>query len=358
MILGVIIWEISHIPQMAAEEFGEPAAHLTLYQRYNYAFRLFLNEKSLTEPGNVNGSPTTFHVEFGESPVSIGNRLEQEGFIIDAEAFRIYLIYSGLDTGVQAGDFQVDPTMNAVDIAHRLQDATPDRVIFNIFPGWRTEEVALSIESSGLEFDPQEFIALAYHPDEILIPTGLENIHSLEGFFFPAEYDFKRDIPVELMNQTLTHKFSENVTSDLVDAYQRNGLSLFEAVTLASIIEREAVLVEEQPLIASVFFNRLSIGMKLESDPTVQYALGYNGLQDTWWTNPLSIENLSIDSPYNTYKYAGLPSGPISNPGISALSAVAYPAQTKYFYFRADCDGSGRHQFAYTFEEHVKNECP
>lgn len=354
----MVIWEISHIPQKAAEEFGEPAAHLTLYQRFNYAFRLYLHKKSLTEPHNVNASPTAFHVEYGESLVSISNRLEQEGFIIDAEAFMIYLIYSGLDTGVQAGDFLFDSPMNTIDIAHGLQDATPGKVVFTILSGWRIEEVALSIKSSGLEFDPQDFIAMAYYPNDILLPIGLEKVNSLEGFLFPAVYNFERDIPVDKMIQTFIQNFSENITPDLIEAYQRNGLSLLEAVILASIIEREAVLVEEQPMIASVFFNRLSVGMKLETDPTVQYSLGYNVSQDSWWTNPLSVEDLAIDSLYNTYLYSGLPPGPICNPGLSALKAVAYPAQTQYFYFRADCDGSGRHQFAYTFEEHLKNECP
>jgi UPF0755 protein len=98
--------------------------------------------------------------------------------------------------------------------------------------------------------------------------------------------------------------------------------------------------------------------MKLDSDPTVQYALGYNTAAATWWTNPLSASDLQFDSPYNTYLYPGLPPGPICNPGLSALNAVAYPAQTPYYYFRAACDGSGRHAFAQTYEEHLRNACP
>jgi UPF0755 protein len=98
--------------------------------------------------------------------------------------------------------------------------------------------------------------------------------------------------------------------------------------------------------------------MKLDSDPTVQYALGYNSTQNTWWTNPLTANDLQTQSPYNTYLNAGLPPGPIANPSISALQAVAFPAQTPYYYFRARCDGSGRHLFAATLEEQVKNACP
>jgi UPF0755 protein len=112
------------------------------------------------------------------------------------------------------------------------------------------------------------------------------------------------------------------------------------------------------PLIASVFLNRLAAGMPLEADSTAQYALGYQEKTHTWWKNPLSLGDLQVDSPYNTYLYGGLPPGPISNPGLNALRAVAFPAQAEYYYFRAACDGSGEHNFAETFEEHLQNACP
>jgi UPF0755 protein len=115
---------------------------------------------------------------------------------------------------------------------------------------------------------------------------------------------------------------------------------------------------EEQPTIASVFYNRLSQGMKLDSDPTVQYALGYNHSAKTWWTNPLSSQDLQINSPYNTYGSSGLPPGPIDSPGLSALNAVAKPDDTPFFYFRARCDGSHKHLFAQTYDEHLLNACP
>ncbi len=154
----------------------------------------------------------------------------------------------------------------------------------------------------------------------------------------------------------MVDEFNEQVIP-LESAFERQGLDLREAVILASIVEKEAVLAEEQPMIASVFLNRLELGMRLESDPTVQYAIGYTTDQQTWWKNPLTGVDLQFDSPYNTYLYAGLPPGPIGNPGLSALRAVAFPAQTGYLYFRAACDGSGRHSFAQTFEEHLANGC-
>jgi UPF0755 protein len=159
-------------------------------------------------------------------------------------------------------------------------------------------------------------------------------------------------LPQILMN------FEAQVNPELRSGFATQGLDLCQAVTLASIIQREAILDEEMPLIASVFYNRLNSGAVLASDPTVQYALGFNQKQGTWWTNPLSLNDLQVDSPYNTYIYPDLPPGPISNPGLSALRAVANPAQTPYYYFRAACDGSGRHLFAETYDEHLTNECP
>jgi len=156
----------------------------------------------------------------------------------------------------------------------------------------------------------------------------------------------------------LVRNFAYHLSPDLRQGFQQQGLSIYQAVTLASIVQREAVQEEEAPIIASVYLNRLRIQMKLDADPTVQYALGFNPSLNTWWTNPLSMADLQIDSPYNTYIYVGLPPTPISNPGINALRAVAFPAQTAYYFFRARCDGSGFHEFAQTFEEHLQNACP
>jgi UPF0755 protein len=155
----------------------------------------------------------------------------------------------------------------------------------------------------------------------------------------------------------LLQNFDQQLSQDIRDGFKRQGLTLPQAVTLASIIQKEAVVPDELPIIASVFYNRLHNGMKLDSDPTAQYALGYNPTQKTWWKNPLSSSDLKVDSPYNTYVIAGLPPGPICSPGLAALRAVAFPAQTPYYYFRARCDGSGRHNFATTYAEQINNAC-
>ncbi len=180
----------------------------------------------------------------------------------------------------------------------------------------------------------------------------------MEGFLFPDSYRLDRNISADEMLAAFARRFDEQVSPDMRQAFERHGLNLQEAVTLASIVQRETMVDDEAPTIASVFYNRLDQGMKLDSDPTVQYALGYNKKQQTWWTNPLSADDLAVVSPYNTYTHTSLPPGPISNPGLTVLEAVAYPAQTPYYYFRARCDGSGRHNFSVTYEEHLQNACP
>jgi len=152
--------------------------------------------------------------------------------------------------------------------------------------------------------------------------------------------------------------FQIKVDQRIQDGFRDQEVTLYQAVTIASLVEREAIVSEEMPIIASVFFNRLRNGMKLDSDASVQYALGYLANQKTWWKNPLSLDDLQVDSPYNTYRYPGLPPGPICNPSLNALRAVAFPAETPYYYFRAICDGSGKHTFSITFEEHSSKACP
>jgi len=150
--------------------------------------------------------------------------------------------------------------------------------------------------------------------------------------------------------------FDTQVTPELRQAMQASDLTLHEAVTLASIVEREAVRPEERPLIAGVFLNRLRLGMSLGADPTVQYALASDPASVErfgFWKQGLTTEDLQVDSAYNTYVNGGLPPGPIANPGLASLEAVAHPAQTSYLYFVARQDGS--HVFAETLEEHLRN---
>jgi UPF0755 protein len=352
-------WAATSLPGKAERAFGPPAENLDAFQSIYLSARLLLQVEELRTPRDPLGTPRPFVIELGEPTFTITERLQEEGFIGNAEALRDFLVYSGLDTTLQAGEYQLSPKMNALEIAQAMQDATPTEVTFRILPGWRMEEIAEALPTSGLGFSGEEFLAIARKPSPLSpvfqeLPPGA----GLEGFLYPDSYSLKREITVQEFIGTLLEDFQAKVDPALQEGFQQQGLSLFQAVTLASIVQREAIVDDEMPLIASVFLNRLKAGMKLESDPTVQYALGYQKQSGNWWKSPLSLDDLKIDSPYNTYLYSNLPPGPIANPGLSALKAVAVPAQTPYYYFRAACDGSGKHTFSETFEEHQQNACP
>jgi UPF0755 protein len=347
------------IPQRAVTIFGPPSSSLPFSDRFYLSTVLILNEDQLTNPYNPYGTAMDFEVGLGEPVASIISRLDDYGLISSVDPFRAYLQYSGLDTSIQAGKYQLSASMTALQIANALQDATPTHVEFTILSGWRLEEIAESLPTSGLAITPEEFLYATYKPNKSLtanmeLPPGA----SLEGYLFPDRYKLHRNLDTEQILKTFLENFHAQLTPDLINGFDNQGLDLHQAVTLASIVERESVDDAEMPLIASVFYNRLSAGIKLDTDPTVQYAVGYNQAQATWWTNPLSLDDLQVDSFYNTYLYSGLPPGPIANPSLAALNAVAYPAQTPYYYFRATCDDSGGHIFAKTFDEHVSNACP
>ncbi len=333
------------MPRLAADTFGPPAENLGVIDKVYLSSQILLERDTLTAPKNPFGAEVPFQIALGESPLAISNRLEVMGLIADPNSFRNYLVYSGLDVGLQAGDYVLSPIMSPVEIAQALQDPTPAEVDFVVLAGWRLEEIAVQLPASGLAIPPDTFISSAVSLNA-------------EGYLHPGTYSVPREISVDLLLRTLVNEFHKALTPDLEAGFAQSGLTIPEAVILASIIEREAIVESEMPLIASVFINRLAVGMKLDADPTVQYAVGYNSAQGTWWTNPLSHADLATDSPYNTYLYHGLPPGPIANPGLTALQAVAYPAQSPYYYFRALCDNSGRHIFAQTYAEHVANACP
>jgi UPF0755 protein len=181
----------------------------------------------------------------------------------------------------------------------------------------------------------------------------------LEGYLFPETYEVPaaEALPTDVLGRQLD-VFAERV----VPAYESavasgtTTLDLYTVLTIASIVEREAVVPEERPDIAGVYLNRLAQGIRLEADPTVQYAMGYQQETGQWWKTPVFLEEYSsVDSPYNTYLYDGLPPGPIASPGLSSIEAVLNPGDHDYLYFVATPDGTGRHIFASTFEEHAAN---
>lgn len=360
LLLAIGILGTVWLPAQIEADFGKADSRLNIFQRINYSLNLYRQGVSLLSVPSTAAGERKFTIEMSESVSSICTRLESEGFVKSGGLTRTYLIYSGLDRQIQAGTFTLPAHLNGVEVANRISDASMRDIVFTLFSGWRIEEIAQNIDTLGFTFDGAAFRAFAYQPpSHILQALNLPTGTSLEGYLFPGTYSLKPDISLEEMAATLLTEFMLATQDPTIQAgLAEQNLDLYQAITLASIIERETAATEEMATIASVFYNRLNSGMRLETDPTVQYALGYDTNLGSWWKYPLTYEDLQVNSPYNTYLVTGLPPGPICNPSLETILAVAFPEQTPYYFFRAKCDGSQTHNFSITYEEHLNNACP
>jgi len=300
------------------------------------------------------GQPVTFVVEEGVSGSEIARDLEEARVISDRQRFEALAKLTGGSSDLKAGCYVFSERTPAAEVIVRLREGITPLSSLSVPEGRRVEEVGASLERVGITTAEAWRAALDGAPRDLLpeLPPG----DSLNGYLFPATYPVECRADAPRMVEAMLQAFSDRVTPELVDEAKRRGLSLHEVVTLASIVEREAAVRSEQPVIASVFLNRLDEGMPLQADPTVQYAIATaNPPQGdaSWWKSGLTEADLGFESPYNTYLQRGLPPGPIANPGIDAILAVIRPANTEYLYFVAKGDGS--HAFAATLAEHNAN---
>lgn len=357
-LLAGVVWLYQTITTDVKSNYGESDPSLGIYKNLLYSTRLYFSENNLLVDQNDLNEEYFFEILPGETVGQISYRLKMNNLIVDSEAFKDFLIYKGFDRKVQSGYFRIEPGMNGIEIAQKITNPIPDKVRFSILPGWRAEEIANILPNSGLQISPEEFIDLVKNPTPDWLPPEMKSLSSLEGYLLPGEYLIDREITAKEFILTFINSFIANKTSELSEAFAEKDITWDQAMIIASMVEREAVKIDEMPMIASVFLNRYWIGMKFDSDPTVQYAVGYNVEQATWWTNPLSLEDLQVNSPFNTYLNQGLPPHPICNPSLNAIKSVAFASETPYYYFRATCDSSGYHNFAETYEEHLMNGCP
>jgi UPF0755 protein len=315
-----------------------------------------LNQSRLDEPAGDLRIVWTIEVEPGASAQDVIDQLTTIGLINKPILFRSYIRYLGLDRGIETGMYDLDGSMSIREMAAALQSARIEAFTLTIPEGWRVEEIAERVEVMSPSVSSADFLsAVTTEIDMSSVSFELPGHSTLEGFLFPDTYIIEPDISADELVHLMLTNFDTRVDDALRQAFTDQGLTLYEAVTLASIVEREAVIPEERPRIAAVFLNRLAIGMNLDADPTVQYAIASSDRTD-WWPQ-LTLEDLQFDSPYNTYRYPGLPPSPLASPGLDSLQAVAYPPTTTEYYFRALCDGSGQHAFAETFEQHQLNSC-
>lgn len=322
------------------------------------AYLDLIRNNDLRRPVSNDPTPRQFVISPGESVNQIARNLQAAGLVRDADLFRLYVRYYDLDVKINAGIFALRPNMNIPQIARALQRGMAEEIQITIPEGRRLEEVAELLEQQ-LGISADEFIRLARRTNySYPFLTGLPADASLEGFLFPDTYR----LPVNPTALDVLLKMLDNYgqrVAPLMDQFDLGDRTPYQILTIASIVEREAVLAQERPIIASVYLNRLKIGMALQADPTTQYALGYQPDQQTWWKRGLTLEDLRYADPagYNTYVNPALPPGPIASPGLSSIQAVLQPSQTEYLYFVANCNQDGGHQFSLTFEEHQSKLC-
>jgi len=308
-------------------------------------------------------TPVVFIVEPGETAGDIALRLKQLGLINDAELFRLLARYHKADSKLEAGRYELRPDMTMEEIIECLQHGRLEEMTVTVPEGWRAEQIAeMLAEEVGV--DGEEFLALVrggpfdFAQGRDFDYEFLQNQPpgaTLEGFLFPDTYHFPAQPTALDIIERMLANFDQRFTVEMREIAAEREMTTYQVVILASIVEREAVVAEERPIIGGVFLNRLEEGMNLDSCATVQYALGYQEDTGRWWKTPVTLEEFArVGSPYNTYLHRGLPPGPICNPGLASIQAVLEPVESDYLYFVAKGDGS--HAFARTFEEHLQNQ--
>lgn len=304
---------------------------------------------------NTSGKEIIFVIAENESTLNIAKRLKEKNLIRDSNAFRIYsrINCKGIDLtdlstvfkkypskdclsgNIQAGSFKLSQKMDLPTLTLHLTKGRLDSWI-RIVEGLRNEEIGEKLEKK-YNFKKEEFLNFAQI-----------------GYMFPDTYLFKVNTTAKEVADKMRLTFDQKFDQNTADKIKSQGLTIDKGVILASIVERESKNTNERPIIAGILLKRLRNNWKLEVDATIQYALGYDNVNETWWTKVLTDSNLKIDSPFNTRKNFGLPPTPICNPGLSALKAIAEPIETDYYFYLHD--SKGEVHFAKTLKEHNDNK--
>lgn len=304
----------------------------------------------------VSTDPVKLTIQPGESPGAIARKLEREGVIRSSEQFGVLAGLMGAETQLNAGDYEFTRGMPTAVVIDRLRrTVTIPEFVLTIPEGWRWEQVAEHLERRGVTSAADFQAALAATDYAAPFLAGRPPGATLEGYLFPDTYFFTTKATAHDIVARMLATFIEKFPPDLQQQAVAQGLTLHQAVALAAIVEREAQVSSERPLIAAVYLNRIRDGMLLQADPTTQYAIANPAsvAEYGWWKRDLTVDDLKAASPYNTYVSPGLPPGPIASPGAASLRAVAQPAQTDFLFFVSKNDGS--HAFARTLEEHNRN---
>lgn len=293
------------------------------------------------------GQEKILTIERGQSLNAIAVKLYEEKLIKSAFYFKLAAKIKRCENKIKFGEYKISPKNSAIQILNQIVEGRIYMHLVTIPEGFTIEQIAQRLSKENI-VDKEEFLVLAKNNTNIEIngytpPT-------LEGYLFPDSYFFPKGLTAAEVISTFINKFKEKIIPLYEEAKKQNNklMSLDDIIKLASIVEAEAKLDKERPVIASVYYNRLNKKILLQCDATIQYVLEKRKIN-------IDYNDLSMDTPYNTYLYPGLPPTPIGNPGTASVNAVLFPAKTQYLYFvRNDKAGDGSHIFSKTYEEHLK----
>lgn len=296
-------------------------------------------------------------IQQGAAPSEIIERLADVGVAADGETLETLILLTGSGSGLQAGEYTFALNTPPAEIVRRLVEGPPriERITFRA--GLRVEQIGLTLEQEGYFTRDEWDAAVAAAQTRDFQGDDPDFL----GYLMPGTYEIKDETTAASLLEEMLDRFDELVTPSLLEDAEAQDWTLYEVLTLASVVEREAVHPEEKPAIAAAFRNRINQGIALQADPTVQFALTLGEGSSAsieefgWWKGELTIDDLALDSPYNTYIYPGLMPGPIANPDIESIEAVIRPADVEYLYFVASPECDGRHLFASTLDEHNAN---
>ena len=280
----------------------------------------------------------------GISTAEIAERLAEKDVIDSSLRFRLLARFYGYDDRFRPGSYTFTAGMSDEEVFQKLLIGEKKFVRFTVPEGFGIKEIADRLYNLDL-VDKNDFLKAAedFAPYDYMRKRQ-DVFYAAEGFLFPDTYNVESDIEIEEILELMAANFDDRLTPTMRVTAEKMGLSVYDLITLASLVEREVRYPEDRPIVAQVLLKRLKLNMPLQTDATLQY------LMDTP-KEDVSIEDTQIDSPFNTYQHTGLPPGPIANPGMASITAVLHPAETDYLYFVAD--RQGHNHYAYTYEEHL-----
>ena len=305
-------------------------------------------------PKSPSDSPlVVYTIQKGMNSKSIAFDLESQGIINNSLFFRAYVIIFGQWPSLQAGSYDVSPSMSISSIVKKFVSGDVKKIYITIIEGWNLQDISEYFEKEKL-YLKTDFLDLTnpstssgqgkdWSQDIDFLKDKPKNL-TLEGYIFPDTYQIAFGLTLDKLLETILDNFDKKLTQELRKEISLQKKSIFQIITMASIIEKEVILLEDKKIVAGILWKRINAGIPLQVDATINYITGKN--------DPgVSIKDTTIDSPYNTYKYYGLPKGPISNPGMDSILAAIYPTKTDYWYYLS-ADDTGKTIFSKTLDEH------